>query len=167
MALLGAGLQLPGSALAVRSQPVRSAAGWQRYCGAGLTRGCAQDFEQGLLGVTQEELNEMDEDSVVAAVRAAEAHADGDYDACTHLSVLELESLPAHTLAEHESGAECSVCLAQMSCGQKVAALACGHTFHRPCILRWFARSRRCPYCRTSISRASDGGAGGQRETEG
>jgi hypothetical protein len=109
----------------------------------------------------------MDEDSVVAAVRAAEAQGDIDYDACIHLSALELESLPAHTLAEPESGAECSVCLAQMSCGQQVARLSCGHMFHRSCIVRWFARSRRCPYCRTPISRASDGGAGGQRETEG
>jgi hypothetical protein len=78
----------------------------------------------------------MDEDSVVAAVRAAEAQGDIDYDACIHLSALELESLPAHTLAEPESGAECSVCLAQMSCGQQVARLSCGHMFHRSCIVR-------------------------------
>jgi len=123
-----------------------------------------QEFEQGLLGVTQEELNEMDEDAVVAMVRAAdEQEGEIDEDARTHLSALELESLPSHTLAEPDGGAECSVCLAQMSGGQEVAPLACGHTFHRPCIVRWFARSCRCPYCRTPVPRASESGRGEPR----
>ena len=111
-----------------------------------------------------EELNEMDEDAVVAMVRAAdEQEGEIDEDARTHLSALELESLPSHTLAEPDGGAECSVCLAQMSGGQEVAPLACGHTFHRPCIVRWFARSCRCPYCRTPVPRASESGRGEPR----
>ena len=106
----------------------------------------------------------MDEDAVVAMVRAAdEQEGEIDEDARTHLSALELESLPSHTLAEPDGGAECSVCLAQMSGGQEVAPLACGHTFHRPCIVRWFARSCRCPYCRTPVPRASESGRGEPR----
>lgn len=30
----------------------------------------------------------------------------------------------------------------------RATKLACGHTFHKRCIRKWFSRSLTCPYCR-------------------
>ena len=126
--------------------------------------GREQDFENSLLGLTQDELNEMDVDAVIVMVRAAdesgdieggEGEGEGGYVANQRLSARELESLALHTAADDDSRlhteTECSVCLAGMRCGEQISVLACAHAFHHACIVRWLARSRRCPYCRTEV----------------
>lgn len=44
---------------------------------------------------------------------------------------------------------ECSICLSEISCGEKKTSLICGHTFHTGCIKNWFLKSENgCPMCR-------------------
>lgn len=43
--------------------------------------------------------------------------------------------------------AVCAVCLENMS-GQTSWTLACGHPFHKGCIVGWLAKKRTCPVCR-------------------
>lgn len=46
-------------------------------------------------------------------------------------------------------GAECAVCLGPHA--RAAAELACGHSFHRPCIERWLRISANCPICRATV----------------
>ncbi len=41
---------------------------------------------------------------------------------------------------------QCSICLEQGD-----YQLACGHVFHKKCIVRWKKTNRTCPMCRASI----------------
>ena len=130
--------------------------------------GWAQDFENALLGLTQDELNEMDVDAVIEMVRAADEEQDvdnegggeagggGEYAVSHRLSAHELEGLTSHTATDNDSRlhkeSECSVCLAGLRAGEQISVLACAHTFHHACFVRWLARSRRCPYCRSEVT---------------
>ena len=114
----------------------------------------------------------MDVEAVIERVREVEqGGGDGDCDPSSqHLSASELENLPAHQAADCETVSDCAVCLVAVSSGQDVVRLPCAHTYHHPCIVRWLARSRRCPFCRASAveptagrenADASRGGGGG------
>lgn len=136
---------------------------WAWVHGCGRT----QDFENALLGLTQDELNEMDVDAIIEMVRAADEAQDVDDEGGGEarggveqgerhrLSAHELEGLTSHTATDNDSRlhkeSECSVCLAGMRSGEQISVLACAHTFHHACIVRWLARSRRCPYCRSEV----------------
>jgi hypothetical protein len=119
-----------------------------------------QAFEDALLGLTPEELNEMGV-AVIERVREVEEQSDADEDSASqHLSASELESLPARAATDQESAIECSVCLASLSAGQDVVRLPCAHIYHHACIVRWLASSRRCPFCRASAVENGAGPAG-------
>jgi len=124
------------------------------HCFERASRVRGQDFEDALMGMTQEELNEMQADAVIELVRSAHAEQGGEDDdrPSDHLSARELEALPSHPATEHDHIDDCSVCLAAVRAGQEIARLPCAHTFHHPCIIRWLARSRRCPYCRADAA---------------
>lgn len=119
------------------------------------------------MGVTRQELNEMDVDAVIELVRSVqEEQGDEDETPSDHLSARELEDLPSHPATDEDGSGECVVCLEAVCSGQQVARLPCAHAFHHPCIVRWLARSRQCPYCRTELvpplgCADEGGGAGG------
>ena len=46
-------------------------------------------------------------------------------------------------------GAECAVCLGPHE--RTASELACGHSFHRPCIERWLRIAANCPVCRATV----------------
>lgn len=56
------------------------------------------------------------------------------------------------TAAEVIEADECAICTADISKG--VAVLACGHSFHRVCVLRWaeMPDGGTCPICRTEYA---------------
>ena len=117
-----------------------------------------------LLGVTEEQLHEMEPDAVIALLRSAEEEESDAEEAqpSDHLSATELERLPARTAtANSDSTTECAVCLVAFGAGQEVVHLPCSHVFHRACIIRWLARSRRCPFCRAELSQIRAEGAAG------
>ncbi|NWV04345.1 TRAIP ligase, partial [Ptilonorhynchus violaceus] len=51
--------------------------------------------------------------------------------------------------------AHCTICSDFFDNERDVAAVPCGHTFHRACLVQWFdtAPSRTCPQCRIQVSR--------------
>ncbi|MES1918644.1 hypothetical protein MHBO_000583 [Bonamia ostreae] len=51
----------------------------------------------------------------------------------------------------------CSVCLNDYSSKRPPYMLACGHIFHRECILRWAITNKpTCPYCRKIYEKFED-----------
>ncbi|KAL8059159.1 hypothetical protein ABFX02_03G068100 [Erythranthe guttata] len=42
----------------------------------------------------------------------------------------------------------CSICLCNPTIGAQLSLLACGHSFHYHCIVRWLMKSHLCPVCR-------------------
>ncbi|XP_074267505.1 RING-H2 finger protein ATL60-like [Silene latifolia] len=54
---------------------------------------------------------------------------------------------------EFKEGLECSVCLSEISLGEKVRLLPkCNHGFHVECIDMWFKSHSTCPLCRNLVS---------------
>ncbi|NWU63413.1 TRAIP ligase, partial [Pterocles burchelli] len=51
--------------------------------------------------------------------------------------------------------AHCTICSDFFDNERDVAAVPCGHTFHRACLTQWFdtAPSRTCPQCRIQVSK--------------
>jgi E3 ubiquitin-protein ligase synoviolin len=46
----------------------------------------------------------------------------------------------------------CIICREDMTFGQRVKKLHCGHLFHFQCLRTWLERQQSCPTCRTAIS---------------
>ncbi len=47
------------------------------------------------------------------------------------------------------TGASCAICLADHVEGETLATLACSHTFHRACVVRWLSANPTCPLCKS------------------
>lgn len=59
--------------------------------------------------------------------------------------------------AEAQVGLECSVCLSQVSEGEKARFLPkCNHGFHMQCIDIWFHSHSTCPLCRNVVTISLD-----------
>ena len=56
------------------------------------------------------------------------------------------ESSDEDSLPEINEEQICSICLTEVL--WEYFRLACGHCFHRKCILRWKKIKPQCPYCR-------------------
>lgn len=60
--------------------------------------------------------------------------------------------------AEAQVGLECSVCLSQVTEGEKARFLPkCNHGFHMQCIDVWFHSHSTCPLCRNVVTMSPDG----------
>ncbi len=67
-----------------------------------------------------------------------------------------LDRLPRSRVSEEDeeryAGAECSLCLEKLRCGDELRRLPCTHEFHQACIDRWFdsktGEPRSCPLCK-------------------
>lgn len=73
------------------------------------------------------------------------------------LDVSILRSLPvvSFKFGDYKDGMECSVCLCEVSEGEKARLLPnCNHGFHLECIDMWFRSHSTCPLCRTTVSPA-------------
>ncbi|KAJ0981015.1 hypothetical protein J5N97_009270 [Dioscorea zingiberensis] len=65
-----------------------------------------------------------------------------------------LQSLPVTTFrsSDFKDGLECSVCLSDISDGEKARLLPkCNHGFHLECIDMWFFSHSTCPLCRAAV----------------
>lgn len=66
-----------------------------------------------------------------------------------------IAALPKKKLGEKELGAEgkgeCSVCMDDVSLGDEVVSLPCGHWFHEVCAGMWLGEHNTCPICRKGI----------------
>ncbi|EPS63461.1 hypothetical protein M569_11325, partial [Genlisea aurea] len=70
-----------------------------------------------------------------------------------------LKRIPAVVFDPAESGfeLECSVCLSEVSNGEKARLLPkCSHGFHLECIDLWFQSHSTCPLCRNPVAAVSD-----------
>ena len=45
----------------------------------------------------------------------------------------------------------CTICCSEMTEGDKIYKLHCGHTFHQACIDPWLKKSSECPNCRGDV----------------
>lgn len=50
-----------------------------------------------------------------------------------------------------EGGARCVVCVDDLTKGEKVTALPCGHFFHGECVVPWLKMHNTCPSCRGPV----------------
>ena len=65
------------------------------------------------------------------------------------LTPAELSLLTCHVAtADMDEEATCAICLVEPCAGERLCTLACAHTFHDGCIVKWFAQSRLCPLCK-------------------
>jgi hypothetical protein len=56
-----------------------------------------------------------------------------------------VDELPQHPASVNQE--QCSICL-DISAGDSVTALFCGHVFHFGCIKRWLSVHEECPLCK-------------------
>jgi len=49
------------------------------------------------------------------------------------------------------AGAQCVICVEDLTEGESVRTLPCGHVYHQECIDLWLQRSRLCPLCKRPI----------------
>jgi len=65
------------------------------------------------------------------------------------------EMIDSHTIASTWStgppGAQCVICVEDLSEGESVRTLPCGHIYHQECIDLWLQRSRLCCLCKRPI----------------
>ncbi|KAL8113621.1 hypothetical protein AgCh_020809 [Apium graveolens] len=72
-------------------------------------------------------------------------------------SILKSIKVIQFSSAEAQVGLECSVCLSQVSEGEKARFLPkCNHGFHMQCIDIWFHSHSTCPLCRNVVTISSD-----------
>lgn len=64
-----------------------------------------------------------------------------------------IQQLPVSKASGAQNGIQCSICLEDTRSGQEVRTLPCMHLFHRKCIDKWLATSRRplCPIDQVEI----------------
>lgn len=68
-------------------------------------------------------------------------------------SILRSIKVIQFSAAEAQVGLECSVCLSQLSQGEKARFLPkCNHGFHMQCIDIWFHSHSTCPLCRNVVT---------------
>jgi hypothetical protein len=46
------------------------------------------------------------------------------------------------------SGQECVICRSSINNGDVLDMLACGHLFHKDCIIQWLSPVKGCPLCK-------------------
>lgn len=74
-----------------------------------------------------------------------------------------LRSLPVtiYNRSDFKDGLECSVCLCELSDGEKARLLPkCNHGFHLQCIDMWFHSHSTCPLCRCAVGSGTSTTAG-------
>ncbi|KAK1834588.1 hypothetical protein QBC39DRAFT_343470 [Podospora conica] len=98
----------------------------------------------------------------------------------TAIDALEIKEVDDKMLGA-EGGTRCVVCVDDLTKGEKVTALPCGHFFHGECVVPWLKMHNTCPTCRGPVetSRAKPGkeaafeapqraaGVDGQQQQEG
>ncbi|KAL6496899.1 hypothetical protein OROGR_028828 [Orobanche gracilis] len=68
---------------------------------------------------------------------------------------------------EIKSGLECSVCLSEISQGEKTRLLPkCNHGFHLDCIDMWFESHSTCPLCRNPIKLRNQSNSADEPQSE-
>ncbi|RDA87401.1 hypothetical protein CP532_7008 [Ophiocordyceps camponoti-leonardi (nom. inval.)] len=53
-----------------------------------------------------------------------------------------------------ESKTECTICIEDMTTGDRAVVLPCKHWFHEECVVLWLKEHNTCPICRTAIETA-------------
>lgn len=92
------------------------------------------DGENDSLGLTYEELLQLDDGNVKCGLSSDELVQLGCFDATKeHM--------------EHD----CHICLEAVDFGVPVVRLCCDHLFHRTCIHTWLKIKRTCPICRCEL----------------
>ncbi|KAG9139714.1 hypothetical protein Leryth_027407 [Lithospermum erythrorhizon] len=89
---------------------------------------------------------------------------------CQGLDPSVLKTIPIMVFCkkDFENGIECSVCLSDVSEGEKARLLPkCNHGFHMECIDMWFQSHATCPLCRNPVSGDSSNNQESSTTTEG
>jgi len=67
----------------------------------------------------------------------------------------DIEALHTETLTEesckHHAEHPCAVCQDHLNANEEICTLACGHTFHKDCVVPWLELHRTCPLCRHEV----------------
>ena len=48
---------------------------------------------------------------------------------------------------------ECSICLSEIEADDPIRVGYCRHIFHANCLIQWFQKQQRCPYCRQDFGK--------------
>lgn len=67
-----------------------------------------------------------------------------------------IDSIPQRAIAasdlDQNGEAACAICFADVTVGEMIAELPCGHWFHHEDIATWFKRKNSCPTCREKFT---------------
>eukprot|EP01052_Picozoa_sp_SAG31_P017905 SAG31_NODE_1245_length_9134_cov_6.012064_9_plen_558_part_00 len=82
---------------------------------------------------------------------------DFDGDQLPTSSLVDWTRLPTRVVPNDDSDGGhdsqlCSICYDEVTPGEQVFALNCGHTQHRACMIEWLVRKAECPDCRGHVS---------------
>jgi len=65
-----------------------------------------------------------------------------------------VNELPVHRADECSGMTECQICLEDVTPGELVTRLPCGHGYHRHCVHKWLTQHHgNCPYCSEPVTK--------------
>ncbi|CDF36689.1 unnamed protein product [Chondrus crispus] len=86
------------------------------------------------LGLTYEELIELEERNVMCGLSKAELVGLGHFEA-----------------GKEHMNQTCHICLEGVEYAAVLVQLKCSHAYHKECIHKWLSRKRSCPTCRSEL----------------
>jgi len=63
------------------------------------------------------------------------------------------EDLPVMEITDEKEfkGENCTICLSEFDCGNKIKTLPCTHRYHCECIDKWLETQNKCPICKHPV----------------
>ena len=63
-----------------------------------------------------------------------------------------MRQFPIRTASKKSVNRQCAICCNHYKEGCRVFFLPCSHHFHVECILPWFSKNHKCPYCKYDLN---------------
>ena len=63
-----------------------------------------------------------------------------------------MKNFPIRRATDKSVKRVCAICCNNYKEGEQVCFLPCSHHFHLECVLPWFSKNHKCPYCKYDLN---------------